>query len=83
MFFANFDNDPHSLQRHKPTSHMGISKLMTLSIDRMNVCLSSGTKYVMLKINVLTKIPHFSHVHFLFCVSIFEKKKKRNNKINK
>ena len=36
----------------------------------MNVRLSFGTRYVSFKTNVLTKIPHFSRVHFLFWVSI-------------
>ena len=70
MLFSNFKNDPSTLQRHKNTSYPEISKLLTLSLDKMNVCLSFGTKYVGTKINVLRKILNFSHVHFLFLVSI-------------
>ena len=66
--FANFENDPYSPQRHRyrPTSHPEISKLSTLSQDRMTVCLSFSTKYARVKIMFSQKSPSFLTYTFFF-----------------
>ena len=45
MLFANFENDSYSLQCHKYACHSEILKLLTISVDKMNVSLYYGTKY--------------------------------------
>ena len=57
---------PTVFNAKKYTSDREISKLLTLSLFRMNVRLSFGTKYVRVKINLLTKIPSFLMYAFSF-----------------
>ena len=61
MIFENFENNPYFLQCNKYTSHPENSKLITLLLDRMNVCLPFGTKYVKVLDKCLRKnLPLFS-----------------------
>ena len=59
-FLRILKTSPYCIQRSKYTSNPEITKLLTLSLYRTKDCLSFGTKYVRVKINVLTKYPTFS-----------------------